>query len=400
MAKSNYYLILIASAFFGFITGSSRFLVPIALVEYGWSIQDYGAVFVFQALSMALPHILGGFYSDLKGRKQTIQLAYLFAVLGSIIFMYYLSSSSLFVIIIGQMAITISGGLSRIGLSTIVVDEASEKQRTSKLGDQFAIMQLLASIGPMIFGIALVENLLGLKFIFSVFSKDTISTSFYILSIIAIIGIFLASGLPETPQEQIDQNKQMKLSDFSESQKKMQYSFVFSEILVGFFSGAIVPFIDFYILNEYDPSKDVWGIVFGLSNSTIALGAFMVGRNAENYGKGKTVILLYAFAPVLALGIALSPTFIGVSIFYILRSGVANASNPAWTSWYFTHTIDTAKGRGLSTIQITRRLGRSAGVGFGPILFATFGVMSFPLSCIFYPLVTLVPYLNEKKINK
>ncbi|MDH5646643.1 MAG: hypothetical protein OEZ01_11580, partial [Candidatus Heimdallarchaeota archaeon] len=87
MAKSNYYLILIASAFFGFITGSSRFLVPIALVEYGWSIQDYGAVFVFQALSMALPHILGGFYSDLKGRKQTIQLAYLFAVLGSIIFM-------------------------------------------------------------------------------------------------------------------------------------------------------------------------------------------------------------------------------------------------------------------------------------------------------------------------
>ena len=48
------------SGFLGLLSGVNRFLVPLALLQFGWDLEDYALVFLTQALSMALPFLFAG----------------------------------------------------------------------------------------------------------------------------------------------------------------------------------------------------------------------------------------------------------------------------------------------------------------------------------------------------
>ncbi len=227
---------------------------------------------------------------------------------------------------------------------------------------------------------------------------DIIQSGFLILVVFSVIGIFVSLILPQTSQENLQKNRMASISDFDQDQKKMQVAFGIEEAIIGFTSGLIVPFIDYYILYEFNPRRDLWGLVFGISNSSIALGTYLVGKYAEKYGKGNTVMALNAVAPILALGIAFSPTFAVVSVFYIARTTFANAVQPAWESWFFAHTPDTVRGRTMSVIQLNRRLTRAGGTALGTLLYAAMGTILFPLGCLFYPIAMSIPRGVEKTI--
>lgn len=387
-------IIIAVTGFIGLLNGIQRFLVPIAMIHYKWSLSDYGWVFTFQAVSMALPMLLGGISTDIKGRKQTITGGFVLLVIGTILFMYSMDGSNLWLIIISQVISTISFGVSRLGLSIILADETQPGfDRTNALGKQATSRNAAAFLGPVLIGIHLENEVFD-------FGIGIIHSAFLILVILSVIGIMFSFILPTTSMEIIERNKQAKISDFTTKQKKMQAAFGIEEMIIGFTSGMIVPFIDYYILAEFDPPKDVWGLVYGISNSSIAIGSLLVGRYAERFGKGNTVLGLYIIAPFLALGIALSSTFSLISVFYILRTTSANMAHPAWESWFFSHTPDTVRGRTMSVIQLSRRLARGAGTATGTVLFATMGTLLFPVGCLFYPIAMVIPRGVEKMIEK
>lgn len=394
------------SGFSGLLQGVHRFLVPVALLHFGWELEDYALVFLFQALSMALPYLFAGFISDLKGRKQTIAISFLLFAIGTYLFVITLKGDSIFAIIMAQMISTIGFGLGRVGTSTLFADITREGQhRTESMGRGAGLQNFAQFFGPIIIGFlisgysgSIFGVYLDLHISFSIFSLSAIESSFLATGILGLLGVSSIFLLPTTSQKMLEENRNASFSDITPSQKKMQGAFFFQEILIGVTSGAIVPFIDYYILTEFQPDEFSWGIIFGLSNSTIAIGSLLVGKYSEGFGKGITIVRLNALAPVLALGIALSTTFKIVAIFYILRTGVANSVLPAWQSWYFSHTLPTARGRSFSAIQISRRFARAGGVAVGPMIFAALGAISFPISCMFYPIAMLIPYRTEKKL--
>jgi MFS family permease len=391
------------SGYMGLMQSIQRFLLPLALIFYGWNVYEYGTIFLFQALSMALPFILGGFFSDLKGRRQTIAMGFFFSVIGSFLLVYSISKTSLIIIIIAQMITTMSNGIGQVGLSTILADETSEGQdRTENFGKSQAMRNIAGLVGPVFVGL-LISGLeiydLSININFSILSYPSYESGFILLSILGLFGICFTVFLPATPRMNIIINKAARMSDFSKNQRIMQSSFLAEELLIGFLSGAIVPFIDFYILTEFTPSDLIWGLVFGISNSTIALGNYFVGKYSERIGKGKAVFYLNIFAPMFALGIAFAPTLQVVAIFYILRAGIANAVQPAWQSWYFSHTLDSARGRTFSAIQLSRRLSRAGGSAIGPFLFSALGAFSFPTMCLFYPVAMVIPLLTENRLE-
>ena len=102
------------SGFLGLLQGVNRFLVPIALLQFGWDLEDYALVFLTQALSMALPFLFAGFIADLKGRKQTIAISFLLFAVGTYGFVLTIKGDSIFAIIIAQMIITVAFGLARV----------------------------------------------------------------------------------------------------------------------------------------------------------------------------------------------------------------------------------------------------------------------------------------------
>ncbi|MCY3413760.1 MAG: hypothetical protein INQ03_19105 [Candidatus Heimdallarchaeota archaeon] len=397
-------LILIFSGFQGLIQSIIRFIMPLALIFYGWDLNDYALVYFFQALSMALPYIFGGFFTDLRGRKQTISLAMILLIIGIFTLAWSIDGDRLIIIILGQMIITLSGGMVQIGISTILVDETSIGQdRTHNFGKNFSIRNLLGFIGPVGIGLLISGINLGeiyWRINFTLFNQSIYVSVLYLVMFFSTAGVLLSLLLPKTSVSFIQENKAAKLSDFSESQKSMQKAFLVEEIMLGFLSGAIVPFINYYVLITYQPTDLVWSLIFGISNSSIALGNYFVGKYSESFGKGRSIVILNIFAPFFALGIALGPSFTVVTIFYILRAAFANAVHPAWESWYFSHTLDTARGRSFSIIQMGRRVARSMGSATGPLFYSYFGAMAFPIISIFYPISMSIPYLKEKILKE
>ena len=395
------------SGFLGFLQGINRFLVPIALLQFGWDLEDYALVFLSQALSMALPYIFAGFISDLKGRKQTIAFSFLLFAIGTYAFVLTIKGDSIFEIIMAQMIITIAFGLGRVGASTLFVDITREGQhRTETMGKAASLQNFAQFVGPIVVGFLISGyngSILGvnvdLHIVFSIFSLSAIETGFVTIGILGLFGVSSIFLLPTTSEKMLIENRNASFSDITPNQKKMQGAFFMQEILIGVTSGAIVPFIDYYILTNFQPDEFTWGIVFGLSNSTIAIGSYLVGKYSEGFGKGITIVRLNILAPILALGIALSSSFTAVAFFYVMRSGVANSVQPAWQSWYFSHTLNAARGRLFSAVQISRRFARAGGVAIGPSLFAALGAISFPISCLFYPIAMMIPYRMEKKLE-
>lgn len=350
---------------------------------------------------MTIPFLFGGFLTDLAGRKNSLFIGIIVFVLGLLILAIYIDEQNLFMIILGQMFVTLSNGIRQIGLSTIIADETTPENRTDIFGKQSSISNVMGLFGPLFIGFMISGANIGvhtIKLQFSLFGETVYVSTFIFLIFTAGIGFFINVFMPATSAAFIAKNKMAKITDFTKQQMSMQKAFLTEEILLGFLSGAIVPFIDYYVLTTFQPNNFVWSLIFGISNSTIALGNLVVGRYAEQFGKGKMIVELTLFAPLFAMGIALSNTFFYVAIFYILRATFANAVQPAWQSWYFAHTLDSARGRTLSAIQVSRRLARAIGTGVGPAFFLVLGVMSFPTLSLFYPLAMAVPWLREQRI--
>jgi MFS family permease len=406
-SKESWILILL-SGLAGLLNGTQQFLIPIALIYYQWSLLSYTTVFAFQALAMGVPFLFAGFYSDLKGRRETIAIGFICYTVGMILFIQFIASNFLTWIIVAQMLSTFSFSISRLGISTLIADITGEGQdRTSVLGDAAAFRNLFGFIGIVTMGFLLsglstrfFDSDFDFTIIFSLFGYPPIESAFIILLGLGILSSFSYLILPKTSKEQIVENRMARITHFTPEQMKMQRAFLIQELILGFTSGAIVPLMDYYVLTTFQPSTFVWSLVFGISNSSIALGSVLLGRYAEKIGKGKVIVQLNAVAPLMALGIALSPTFGLVAFFYIARSALANSIHPAWEAWYYSHTLKSARGRSFSIIQFLRRLSRATGVASGSGIFALFGPLAFPLISVFYPLAMLIPFREEKKISK
>ena len=394
MGLSRSTSIITVTGYLGLLNGVQRYLLPLALVHYGWSIRDYSTVYVIQAFAMSLPLILGGFSTDLKGRKSTIVISFFSFTIGAMIFAFVISGASLIYLIVAQVITTVSFGISRMALSIQMADETTEGQeRTSSLGLQAGIRNLLGFIGPVSFGLIL-DNV-NLKF----FNLVNFQVGFLILAVLGILGVLIALILPATDLQLLTMNRSIHLHDLTEDERKMQYAFGIEEAIIGFTSGLIVPFIDYYILTNFAPTNFEWGLLTGIGNISIALGSIFAGFFAENFGKSKFVLLSNFLVPFLALGIALGSSFGLVSVFYIARIATANLIQPVYEAWYYTLISENLRGRTMSFIQTGRRLSRAGGTILGPVAFTALGSLSFPIGCLFYPLAMLIPFVQEKRLG-
>jgi MFS family permease len=388
-------VIIAITGFLGLLNGLQRYLLPIALITAGWDLQSYGYIYVVQALAVAIPMILGGISTDIKGRKSTTVVAFVTFSIGVTLFAYFINSESLLMLIVAQAVTTVSFGISRMALSIQMADETAEgDDRTRNLGLQAGLRNLMAFIGPLAFGF-IFQN-----YELSLFGFADFEVGFFILAFFGIAGVLLSLLLPDTPVELLEKNAEVSITEIDEQELKMQKAFGVEEIILGFVSGLIVPFMDFYILTVFTPSDWEWGLLTALGNIGIASGSIIASRYAEGYGKAKTVVMFNLVVPLLATGIAFAPTFELISIFYVGRITVANLGHPIWESWYFSHISDNLRGRTWSIIQVSRRISRALGVAAGPMVYTTLGPISFPLACIFYPVAMLIPYTAEKRLNR
>jgi len=338
--------------------------------------------------------IIGGIFTDLKGRKSTVVISFALFSIGVGLFARYISASSFLMLIIAQIITTVSFGISRMALSIQMADETQEgEERTKSLGLQAGTRNLMAFLGPLSFGF-LFEN-----YDITLFGFTDFQVGFAILAGLGIVGIFLSLFLPETSEDILHKNAQVKLNNIDSQQLNMQYAFGLEELIIGFVSGLVVPFIDFYILTEFHPSDWEWGLLTALGNIGIASGSILASRYAENYGKARTVIIFNLVVPLLASGIALAPSLEIISVFYIGRITVANLGHPIWESWYFSHISDNLRGRTWSIIQVGRRFSRAIGTAAGPIAYTSVGPAIFPLACLLYPLAMTIPYFMERRLS-
>jgi len=393
MASSKANKIIAITGYVGLINGLRRYLLPVALIRYGWSLQDYGTIYVIQTFAMAIPLLLGGYSTDLKGRRSTIVFSFFMFSVGVSIFSFVISGTSLLYLIIAQVITTVSSGITRMALSIQMADETEEEERTSSLGWQAAVRNFASFVGPLIFGF-LFQN-----YHLAIFSFTDFEVGFAILAAMGVVGLFASFFLPETDSLMIEENREIHLSDITDDERSMQYAFGIQEIIIGFTSGLIVPYINFYILTEFNPSDWQWGLLTALGSMSVATGTIIASQGADGFGKGRTVVVFNLAVPILAGGIAFAPTLGWVSVFYIARITTANLVHPIWQSWYYSHIMENLRGRTMSIQRMSRRLARGLGTAGGPLAYTLLGAFVFPLGALFYPVAMLIPYLNEKRLE-
>lgn len=378
----------------GLLNGILRYLLPLSLIFYGWSLYEYGLLYFVQAFAMAVPMILGGFSTDLNGRKSTIALSLVLFSVGTYMYADVISGNNLTLLIVAQILTTVSFGITRMGLSILMADVTKMgHDRTKFLSIQAGVRSFSAFVGPLLFGVILEYGNITL------FSLDIYESAFLILTFLSLFGFSFVYFLPRTDPSILILNRDHSLRDMNKQERQIQYAFGVEEVILGFTSGLIVPFIDYYVLTEFQPSDIQWAVLAAVGNIGIAIGSFSAGFVAEGYGKAKFVIRSNLAVPFLALGITLAPSFILVSVFYVARQALANLIHPIWESWYFSHTQQNIRGRSLSLIQVSRRLSRSLGVAAGPASFALLGPAIFPIACIMYPVAMGIPAFVERKLS-
>jgi len=182
--------------------------------------------------------------------------------------------------------------------------------------------------------------------------------------------------------------------------------FGFSQSLVGFSSGMVIPYMILWIYAMFNPDPVVLGAVPAIANITLATGVLAVGLFSERIGKIRTITLLYIMAPILMIGIVYSPWFLLMIVFYVSRNAVANMNRPAFSSLFMGEIAASRRARSLAITRVMWQFPRQTGTlttafilgFFGGIV--QFGVIVFPIAMLLYPISVIPLYFAMKRNAK
>lgn len=327
----------------------------IFMVIYNFYIRDLGyteavngQVIAMGALATAIILVPAGLISDRFGRKKVIFLG---IVLSSAILLFrgILSQQDLLV------ASAFVGGLTiaffQVSSIPWLAENSTPEQRVNLFSMHFALMTVANVAGSLLGGIS--------TDIFSLFVSDLNS-----IRITLIMGacIFLMGVIPVTKfQErqkvrQKDTNKRLKWNWKSEGIKIVAL-FAFANLLIGFGSGLVIPYLNLYFADRFKMSNSSIGIIISLGQAATALAMFIGPLLVKKVGEVKAVVILQLSSLPFLLLTAYTEHYLLAIIGFLFRQALMNAGNPIQTSLMMSKVDDSMKGLANSINQMIFNFG-------------------------------------------
>lgn len=388
------------------LSNSFRVIVlPLFVLAIGSDEAFYGIMVAMAGYVQSFVLFPAGAFSDKKGRGLAILFGGLFS--GIIMFMLPFTNNSLTLLILFSFT-GIGAGFRMSSVRALIADATRRgSERTRSYGYTMAVATLAAVAGPFIGGYILDEQALpGLnpvmvRYAILFFMMGSITCA------AGIVGFMTDRWLRNHNMLNAKEPVENSIEDTQGVKDDARTATLFgvTQLIMGFSSGMVVPYMVLWIEDAFAPDPLVLGSIPAISNITLATGALFVGLLSERTGKLKMITGLYLLAPILTIGMVYSPLFLAMAVFYIARMAVANMAQPANNSLFMGEISQKRRGKSYAITRIMWTFPRQTGTLFTAFILTLgwfsgmkeFGVVVFPLAMILYPISVIPMYVAVRK---
>lgn len=305
--------------YFSTIIGGMLFFIPILALYFQeslFTVTNVALLFSIEAIALVIFEVPSGAVGDLFGRKNTLVLANIIAIIG-LIFLWIGGSMIFFIIyvIFNGLARSLASGTNAALIYDTLKEEGHERQFKKIIGKYFSLWPLGVAIGSIIGG-----------YLASISLQTTVTFTFIPLILAFILTLFLKE--PEYEKEDHKNVAKHMWRSGIKIFKNRQLLILFIGILVITMLGEPI-----HLMNSlYFNFKEIPIIYFGYISAAVfgvsSLGFYLSHWFSEKFGNKLSIILFiisFAFFYLLSsqfIGWLSIILFIIPSFFYGLRSPI------------------------------------------------------------------------------
>jgi MFS family permease len=318
--------------------------------DLGYSEAVNGEVISMGSLATALILVPAGLASDRFGRKKVIFFGILIS--GIVLLSRSIGSQQGLLIILAFV-----GGITMAFLTVSslpwLAENSTAEQRVHLFSMHFAVITAANVVGNLLGGI--------LTDVFSLFVNNL-----YSIRITLIIGtvIFFIGAIP-TYRFQEQRKKQTKRKKSSKTLKwnwknegtRIIILFAFANLLIGFGSGLVIPYLNLYFADRFHASNSSVGMIISLGQAATAVAMFIGPLFVKKVGEVKAVVTLQLLSLPFLLLTAYTEHLWLASLGFLFRQALMNAGNPIQMSLMMSKVDDSMKGFANSINQMIFNLG-------------------------------------------
>ncbi|WP_204412311.1 MFS transporter [Bacillus tianshenii] len=327
--------------------------------ELGYSETVNGSMIAMASLAAAIVLIPAGILSDKLGRRRMM----IYGVLFTGIFMLFRSIFEL------QSLLLISSFISGIAMAFIQVtgvpwlaEISTKSERVKLFSYHFAVMMGANVVGNLLGG-TLTDSFLHLFGLSPVWS---VRLTLLIGSIIFFIGIFPLLKTTETPRKVEKASFSLKglFTSMPKGQLKLIIMFAAAQVLIGFGSGLVIPYLNLYFADRFDTSNSSIGLVLSLGQAVTAVAMIIGPALVRRVGDIRAVVILQLLSLPFMMITAFTHSFWLAALGFLFRQALMNAANPIISSMMMEKVDDRLKGFANSISQMVFSLGWAS---MGPV---------------------------------
>jgi MFS family permease len=382
-------------------------VLPLFSLAIGQDEAFYGTLVAAAGYVQSIALFPAGTISDRKGRGISILIGGVAS--GFCFFLLPFATDTMMILVLYALT-GIGGGFMRTSIDTLLADYTKRgHERTRSYGYTIFIATLAATIGPFLGGFILDETAFPgigeMMFRFAII--------FYMMGVFRILtgltGLITERWLSKTQPKLKRENDTDSIEErfTTKDDTRTALLFGFGDVLMGFSSGMVIPYVLPWIYAAYALDPLIFGAVPAIANLTLASGSLVVGLTSERTGKLRMMGFLYFLTPFLGLGLVYAPAFLIMLVFYVTRNAVANMVGPARNSLLMGEISIARRGRTLAVTRVMWTFPRQTGTLFTAFLLSIglfggivpFGQIVFPIALILYP-ASLIPVYVAVRMNR
>ncbi|MCC3355789.1 MFS transporter [Bacillus sp. REN16] len=321
--------------------------------ELGYSEQTNGTIIAMTALASAIILVPAGLMSDKFGRKKVMILGLAVSTIAffarSILDAEQLLVATAFLTGLSTAFIQVSG-------VPWLAENSTAKQRVHLFSFHSAIMMVAQVVGNIAGG-ALSD---AFQIIFHLSGLWSVRITLLIATIIYVAGILPIFKMNELRRKQPEIKKIESLGQklkANKSQIKLIAMFAFAQMIIGFGSGLVIPYLNLYFADRFLASNTIIGIILSLGQAATAVAMIIGPYIVSKVGEVRAVVYLQLSSLPFLLLTGYTENLYIAAIAFLFRQALMNAGNPIQASLVMGRVNDSMKGLANSVNQMVFSLG-------------------------------------------
>lgn len=368
--------------------------------ELGYDDQVNGRVIAMQATATAIALLPAGILSDKIGRKHVILFGGMFSA-SILLLRSLLVSESMLLLTAFLTGLFIA--CIQVASIPLLAENSTDRQRVHLFSFNFALIMVANVVGNMLGGglTDILQYVFSVTTLWGVRITLIVGSCFFFLALIPMLKIKEEKKL-KTEKKGTQSLKKLFLTH--RSGIKIIVLFAIAQLIIGFGSGLVIPYLNLYFTDRFAISKSFVGLILSLGQAMTAV-AFMIGPTVvKRFGEVRAVVILQlASLPFLLLTGYTENIWFAI-IGFLFRQALMNAGMPIQMSLMMRSVDDSIKGLANSVGQMVFSLGWAV---MGPIsmtIVMIYGsyygyAIVFSITGVLYFLGSIYFYLVFRKVK-